>query len=99
MLYQGMKSVPNISLNIIIKPEVFCLKILTGKKHRQLKLQRLQKVRIWAFRLLVHQINFLQEVLQLKQNFEKDKVVTGKAPFFEIGPFYTHHSICLNIGL
>ena len=33
--------------------------ILTGKKHRQIKLQRLQKVRTWAFGSLVHQINYL----------------------------------------
>ena len=30
-----------------------------GKKHHQLKLQRLQRIRIRAFRSLVHQINFL----------------------------------------
>ena len=30
------------------------LRILTGKKHRQIKLQRLEKVRIWAFGLLLH---------------------------------------------
>ena len=35
------------------------IRILTGKKHRQIKLQRLQKVRIWAFGPLVHQINSL----------------------------------------
>ena len=35
------------------------LRILTGKKNRQMKLQRLQKVRIWAFWSLVHQINYL----------------------------------------
>ena len=29
---------------------------------------------------------------------KKNKVVTGKTPFFLIGPFCTHHSICLNIG-
>ena len=33
------------------------LRILTGKKHRQIKVQRLQKVQIWAFGLLVQQIN------------------------------------------
>ena len=27
----------------------------------------------------------------------KKKVVTGKTPFFVIGPFCTHNSICLNI--
>ena len=36
--------------------------------------------------------------LNSKQNFQKNKVVTGKTPFFVIGPFCTHHSICLNIG-
>ena len=35
------------------------LRILTGKKHRQIKLQRLEKVRIWAFGLLVHKVNYL----------------------------------------
>ena len=63
---------------------------MTGKKHRQIKLQPLQKVQIWAFESLVHQINSLYEVLKLKQNFQKDKEV--------IGPFCTHHFICLNIG-
>ena len=27
-------------------------------------------------------------VLKLKQNFQKKKVVTGKTPFFVIGPFF-----------
>ena len=35
-------------------------------------------------------------VLKLKQNFQKNKVVAGKIPFFAIGPFCTDHSICLN---
>ena len=30
------------------------LRIFTGKKHRQIKLQRLEKVGIWAFGLLVY---------------------------------------------
>ena len=30
------------------------LRIFTGKKYRQIKLQRLEKLRIWAFGLLVH---------------------------------------------
>ena len=33
------------------------LRILTGKKHPKIKLQRLGKIRIWTFGLLVHQIN------------------------------------------
>ena len=73
------------------------LRILTGKKHRQIKLQRLHKVRIWTFGMLIYQINYLYEVLKLKQNFQK-KVVTGETPLFLIGPFCTQHSICLNIG-
>ena len=35
------------------------LRILTGKKYRQIKLQLLQKVRIWVFGLLVHQTKSL----------------------------------------
>ena len=33
------------------------LRILTRKKHPKIKLQRLQKIRIWTFGSLVHQIN------------------------------------------
>ena len=72
--------------------------ILTGKKHRQIKFQRLRKVQIWPCGLLVPQINPLDEVLKLKQNVQKSKVVTGKTPFFVISPFCPHHSICLNIS-
>ena len=74
------------------------LRILTGKKHCQIKLQLLQKVQIWAFGFLVQQINSLWEVLKLKQNFRKNKVVTGKHSVLCLGLFYRHHSICLNIG-
>ena len=35
------------------------LRILTGKMHRQIKIQRLQKVQKWAPGLLVQQINSL----------------------------------------
>ena len=38
------------------------------------------------------------EVLKLKQSFQKKKVVTGQAQLFEIGPFCTPNSLCLNIG-
>ena len=50
---------------------------------------------IWV---LVQQINFLFEVLKLKQNFRKSKEVTGKTLFFVIGAFCTPHFICLDIG-
>ena len=36
------------------------------------------KVPIWAFESLVHQVNYLEEVLKLKQNFQKNKVNTDK---------------------
>ena len=87
----------NISQYSTLKPATL-LRILTGKEHRHRKLQRLQKVQIWVFRLLVHQIKFLYEVFKLKLNFQKNKVVTGKTLFFVIGSFCSHHSICLNIG-
>ena len=35
------------------------LRILTGKKHCQIKLQHLQNVQIWTFGLLVQHINSL----------------------------------------
>ena len=43
----------NLWLNI---PQIF-LRILTGKKHPKIKLQRLGRIRIWTFGLLVHQTN------------------------------------------
>ena len=42
--------------NNLIKLIVSILAILTGKKHRQLKLWRLQKVRVWTIGSLIHQI-------------------------------------------
>ena len=74
------------------------LKDTHREKHPKIKLQRFQKIRIWTFVSLVHQINSFEEVLKLKQIFQKDKVVTGKTPRFMIGPFCSRHSICLNIG-
>ena len=38
-------------------------------------------------------------IFKLKQNLQKNKVVTGKTPFFVIGPFFTQHSICLKLTL
>ena len=37
-------------------PALLGLRILTGKKHPKIKLQRLRKIRIWTSGLLVHQI-------------------------------------------
>ena len=60
---------------------------MTEKKYLQIKLQCLQEVRLWAFGLLIHQVNSSKEVLKLKQNFQKNKVVTGQTAFFAKGPF------------
>ena len=70
----------------------------TEKKHLQMKLQRLRKVWICTFGLLIHLINSFEESVTLKQNFQKNKVATGKTPAFVIGPFCTSHFICLSIG-
>ena len=35
----------------------------------------------------------------LKLNFQNNKVVKGKTPFFVIGQLYTSHSIFLTLGL
>ena len=45
-----------------------------------------------------HYWYYLWEVLIHKLNLQQNKVVSGKSPFFLIGPFCTRHSICLNIG-
>ena len=74
------------------------LRILRGKKHCQIKLQRFQKVWISTCGYLVHQINSLYEILKLNQIFQKKKVVTGKMLFFVIGAFWTPHSIFLKIS-
>ena len=42
--------------------------------------------------------NSLYEVLKLKQNFGKTKVVTGKTRFFVKGPSCTSYSICLTLA-
>ena len=59
----------------------FSLRILTGKKHPKIKLQRLQKIQILTFGSLVQQINSFQEVLKLEQTFQKNQVVNGKVVY------------------
>ena len=89
---------PYIVLN---SPYFGCIQINfkdTGKKHPKVKLQCFRKVWIWTFGWLVHQVNSIYEVPNLKQNFRKRKVVTNKTLFFVIGQFCTPLSICLNIG-
>ena len=50
------------------------------------------------FGKLLHQVNSLEEVHKLKQNSQKNKIVTSKTQFFAADPFSTPHSICLSIG-
>ena len=64
--------------------EHIALRILAGKYHPKIKLQRLRKMRIWTFGSLVHQVNSFQEVLKLKQIFQKNKAVTHKTPLFVV---------------
>ena len=49
------------------------LRILTGKKHPKIKLQReIRKIRILTFGSLVQQINSFHELLELEQIFQKN---------------------------
>ena len=43
-------------------------------------------------------MNSLYKVLELKQNFWKNKIVPGEIPFFMVVPSCNPHYICLNIG-
>ena len=54
-------------------------------------------IKIWVV-VTSKQIFIRGELLKLKQNFQKNKVATGKTLFFVIGPFCTHDSVCLNSG-
>ena len=71
------------------------LRILTGKKQRSNAFEKYECGHLcgWHMKSTLH-----KKFLKLKQNFQLNKVVTGKNPFFVIGPFYTPHFICLNIG-
>ena len=53
---------------------------------------------MWTFGWFVHQINSSYEVLKLKQSFRKNKLVTGKTPFFAIDTFCTPQTICLTLA-
>ena len=37
------------------------------------------------------------QLFKMKQNFQKNKVVTGKTLFIVIGPFCSHHSFVLTL--
>ena len=71
------KNIPSLVTVLQLPYEMLCdmyndLRILTGKKHPKIKLQRLRKIRILTFGSLVHQINSFQEVLKLEQIFQKN---------------------------
>ena len=53
--FNNIKSAPS-GLNQYVTTEI-PLRILTGKNHPKIKLQRLRKRQIWTFESLVHQIN------------------------------------------
>ena len=54
LLRRNINKVHSFKQDHIFIAPLFPLRIFTGKKHRQIKLQRLEKVRIWAFGLFVH---------------------------------------------
>ena len=72
------------------------LRILTGKKHRQnssaYKKYKYGHLGRWYIKSTLYNRE------NLKQNLQKNELVIGKTPFFMTDPFYTPHSICLNIG-
>ena len=48
---------------------------------------------------MVSSIITVKKHCQIKlRRFPKNILVTGKTPFFVLGPCCTHHPICLNIG-
>ena len=55
-----------------------------------------KSMNIYTFGLLVNHINSSYEVLKLKQNFRKNKIL--QILFFVIDPFCTSHSTNLKIG-
>ena len=98
MTGRQINGVEKTSLGKVCSDSFLRLRVLAGKMHPKIKPQRLQKIRIWSFGPLVHQINSFQEVLKLKQIFQKNKSVTSRTTLFVIGRFGSRHSICLNVG-
>ena len=80
------------------KDDIYLLSWFTGKKtpsNKTLALTKTMNMGIWVAGTS-NQLS-LFDALKLKQNFQINKVVTSKTSFFETGPFYTHHSVCLKI--
>ena len=72
------------------------LRILTEKNHPQRNLQRLKSMNMAIWMVGTSNQIFMRG-LKLKQNFRKNKIVTGITPFFMKSPFFTPHSVCINI--
>ena len=65
------------------------------EKHPKIKLTKNTDMGIWVIGI---SNQLVKNVLKLKQNFQTNKVVTGKTPLFVIGRFCICHSICLNVS-
>ena len=72
------------------------LRILTGKKHPKIKLQRLQKIQMLAFGSLVHQL--FSRVSEIGTNFPKKLSSYWQNSTLCERSICSGHSICLNIG-
>ena len=81
----------------ILDPSV-TLRILTGEKHPQIKLQPYEMFEYGHLGHWYIKPTLFKRFFNWNKNFYKNNVVIGKVPCFVIGPFCTHHSICLNIA-
>ena len=74
------------------------LRILTGKKHPQVKLQHIRKILIWAFGSLVYKSTLYKRFLKCNKIFQKVKQLlvklrSSRFRSFRSLRFLTHHSI------
>ena len=69
-------------IKMIIHSNIFC----SMEKQRQIKLQCLQKVQIWAFGFWYIKSTHYKRFLNWNQISPKNEVVTGKSPFSAIDP-------------
>ena len=77
----------------------FVLRIFTGKNRRQFNSSDYKKYKYGHLGYWYIKSTFYKRFLNWKKIFKKIKyVVTGKTPFFVIGPSPSHKSICLKIG-
>ena len=78
----------------------FALRIFTGREnHRQFNSSDYKKYKYGHLDCCYIKSTFYKKFLNWKKIFKKIKyVVTGKTPFFVIGPSPSHKSNCLSIG-